>query len=164
MSVHLFDCRIAGTPSEPVLLQEVTVRLIEDCERGRFDEELVTKHYLKNANAVGRVLRYVAEYSGQWVALLTFNSAAYHLKLREQWLHWSRRGASSGGICSRKTAASWFGRPASGPICFSGSEIGVRATASGLAATLWLPGAGRRNLCRPATFPGTATKPLGGRS
>lgn len=88
MSVHLFDSPIAGTPSEPILLQEVTVRLIEDCERGRFDEEMVTKHYLKNANAVGRVLRYVAEYYGQWVALLTFNSAAYHLKLRDQWLHW----------------------------------------------------------------------------
>jgi len=50
---------------------------------------LVTKHYLKNANAVGRVLRYVAEYCGQWVALLTFNSAAYHLKPRDQWLHWA---------------------------------------------------------------------------
>jgi hypothetical protein len=88
MAVHLFDCPIAGTPAEPMLLQEVTVRLIEESERGRFDEELVTKHYLKNAKAVGRVLRYVAEYRGQWVALLTFNSAAYHLKLRDQWLHW----------------------------------------------------------------------------
>src|SRR3989441_5606277 len=88
MSVHLFDCSIAGTPSEPMLLKEVTVRLIEDSERGRFAEELVTKHYLKNANAVGRVLRYVAQYCGQWVALLTFNSAAYHLKPRDRWLHW----------------------------------------------------------------------------
>src|SRR5216684_2509017 len=88
MSVHLTDGLIAGTPPEPLLLEVVTVRLIENSERGRFDEELVTKHYLKNANAVGRVLRYVAEYCGQWVALLTFNSAAYHLKLRDQWLHW----------------------------------------------------------------------------
>ncbi len=89
MSVHLFDCAVTGTPSEPTLLEEVTVRLIKDSERERFDEELVSKHYLKNANAVGRVLRYVAEYSGQWVALLTFNSAAYHLKPREQWLCWA---------------------------------------------------------------------------
>jgi hypothetical protein len=88
MSVHLFDSPIAGTPCEPMLLKAVTVRLIEESERGRFDEELVTKHYLKNANAVGRVLRYVAEYCGQWVALLTFNSAAYHIKLRDAWLHW----------------------------------------------------------------------------
>jgi hypothetical protein len=89
MSVHLFDAGVAGTPSEPILLKEVTVRLIEDSERERFDEELITKHYLKNAHAVGRVLRYVAEYRGQWVALLVFNSPAYHIKLRDHWLHWT---------------------------------------------------------------------------
>jgi len=88
MAVHLFDCSIAGAPAEALLLKELRVRLIEDRERERFDEELVAKHYLKNAVAVGRVLRYVAEYAGQWVALLTFNSAAYHLKVRDRWLHW----------------------------------------------------------------------------
>jgi hypothetical protein len=91
MSVHLFDGPIAGTPLEPLLLGAVTVRLLEDSERERFDEELVTKHYLKNANAVGRVLRYVAEYRGQWVALLVFSSPAFHIKLRDGWLHWSPR-------------------------------------------------------------------------
>ena len=91
MSVQLFDGSIVGTPPEPRLLQTVTVRLIEDSERERFDEELVTKHYLKNAEAVGRVLRYVAEYRGQWVALLVFSSPAFHIKLRDQWLHWSPR-------------------------------------------------------------------------
>jgi hypothetical protein len=73
------------------VLEEVAVRLIEDSERGRFDEELVTKHYLKNATAVGRVLRYVAEYRGQWVALVVFSSPAFHIKLRDRWLHWSPR-------------------------------------------------------------------------
>ena len=91
MSVHLFDGPIAGTPPEPLLLEAVTVRLVKEEERERFDEELVTKHYLKNANAVGRVLRYVAEYLGQWVALLIFSSPAFHIKLRDQWLHWPPR-------------------------------------------------------------------------
>lgn len=91
MSVHLLDGSIAGNPAEPLLLEAVTVRLIEDSEQERFDEELVTKHYLRNANAVGRVLRYVAEYRGQWVALLVFNSPAFHIKLRDQWLHWRPR-------------------------------------------------------------------------
>jgi len=91
MSVHLFDCSIAGTPSEPKVLEEVALRLIEDSERGRFDEELASKHYLKNAIAVGRVLRYVAEYRGQWVALGVFSSPAFHIKLRDRWLHWSAR-------------------------------------------------------------------------
>ena len=91
MSVHLFDSLIAGTPAEPLVLEEVALRLIEGSERGRFDEELATKHYLKNSNAVGRVLRYVAEYRGQWVALVVFSSPAFHIKLRDQWLHWSAR-------------------------------------------------------------------------
>ena len=91
MSVHLFEGSIAGTPAEPVVLEEVTVRLIEDSERARFGEELATKHYLKNGNAVGRVLRYVAEYRGQWVALVVFSSPAFHIKLRDQWLQWSPR-------------------------------------------------------------------------
>jgi hypothetical protein len=91
MSVHLFDGWIAGNPAESLLLEAVTVHLIEDCERERFDQELATKHYLKNAHAVGRVLRYVAEYRGQWVALLVFNSPAFHIKLRDQWLHWPAR-------------------------------------------------------------------------
>src|SRR5579862_9269741 len=91
MSVHLFDGPIAGAPQEPLLLKEVSVRLTEDSEQERFDEELATKHYLKNAHAVGRVLRYIAEYQSQWVALLTFSSPALHIKLRDQWLHWSPR-------------------------------------------------------------------------
>ena len=74
-----------------MLLGAVTVRLLEQSERKRFDEQLASKHYLKNANAVGRVLRYVAEYRGQWVALLVFSSAAFHSKVRDRWLHWSPR-------------------------------------------------------------------------
>ncbi len=89
MSVQLFNGSIVGSPAEPLVLAQVTVHLLEDGERARFDEELATKHYLHNAHTVGRVLRYVAEYQGQWVALLVFSSPAYHLKLRDQWLQWS---------------------------------------------------------------------------
>jgi hypothetical protein len=67
------------------------MRLIAESERGRFDELLATEHYLKNPTAVGQVLRYVAEYKGQWVALLLFSSAALHLKARDRWLQWSAR-------------------------------------------------------------------------
>src|SRR5271157_2047800 len=91
MSVHLFDGDISGTPAEAGVLSAVTLHLAADGDRERFDGELTTKHYLKNATAVGRVLRYVAEYCGQWVALLVFSSPALHIKLRDQWLHWSPR-------------------------------------------------------------------------
>jgi Druantia protein DruA len=91
MSVHLFDGALSGLPAEADLLGQVSLRLIKDSERERFEEELRTKHYLKNGRVVGRVLRYVAKYQGQWVALLVFSSPAWHLKLRDQWLHWSAR-------------------------------------------------------------------------
>ena len=72
-------------------MKEVIVRLIEESERAAFDELLVREHYLKNATAVGQVLRYVAEYHGRWVALLMFSSAAFHIKPRDRWLHWPAR-------------------------------------------------------------------------
>ena len=91
MSIHLANSFPGALPPEPRLLSAVTVRLIAQSDRGRFDELLATEHYLKNPTAVGQVLRYVAEYEGQWVALLVFSSAALHLKLRDQWLKWPAR-------------------------------------------------------------------------
>ncbi len=91
MSIHLADSFAGGLPPEPRLLSAVTVRLIAESERGRFDELLATEHYLKNPTVVGQVLRYVAEYEGQWVGLLVFSSAALHLKPRDRWLKWSAR-------------------------------------------------------------------------
>jgi hypothetical protein len=71
------------------MLARVTIRLIEPAEKARWDELICERHYLKNANLVGRQLRYVAELAGQWVALLGWNVAAYHLRPREAWAAWS---------------------------------------------------------------------------
>ena len=71
------------------VLGEVVVRLLESHERERFDELLEQKHYLKSARLGGRSLRYVAEFNGQWVALICFSGAAPNLKAREQWIGWS---------------------------------------------------------------------------
>jgi hypothetical protein len=91
MSVHLAENIRSGLAPEPRLLEEVVVRLLEESERARFDEQMAREHYLENATAVGQALRYVAEYQGHWVALLIFSSAAFHLKPRDRWLHWSAR-------------------------------------------------------------------------
>jgi hypothetical protein len=91
MSIHLANALIKGLPEESQLLEQVSVRLIEGSERGRFDQLLSQKHYLKNATVVGQTLRYVAECQGQWLALVVFCSAAFHLKPRDRWLHWSAR-------------------------------------------------------------------------
>lgn len=71
------------------VLGEVIVRLLEPHERERFDELLEQKHYLKSARLGGRSLRYVAEFNGQWIALICFSGAAPNLKSREQWIGWS---------------------------------------------------------------------------
>lgn len=77
--------------AEKDALMRVTVRLIGDRERPRFDKLLETEHYLCNSRTVGNTLRYVAELDGRWVALATFSGAAMHLKWREMWIGWSPR-------------------------------------------------------------------------
>jgi len=77
------------SPAEQELLDHVTVRLIRPEERASFDELLVKEHYLHNAELVGEQLRYVAEHDQQWLALLTWNAAAFNLRLREAWIGWT---------------------------------------------------------------------------
>jgi hypothetical protein len=80
------------TAEQQLLLDEVQVRLVTDRpERGRFDQMLIEGHYLHNVEIVGEQLRYLAEYQGQWVALMIWSAGAYKLKLREQWIGWSDR-------------------------------------------------------------------------
>ncbi|NQU09828.1 ISAs1 family transposase [bacterium] len=75
--------------TEQALLDGVSLRLIDRAERARCDRLLVTHHYLHRADLVGEQLRYVAESAGQWVALLTWNAAAFNLKDRETWIGWT---------------------------------------------------------------------------
>src|SRR6266571_6788060 len=77
------------TEEQQALLDGVQVRLIEPGERERFDQLIVKEHYLNNAQLVGEQLRYIAEYKGQWMALMSWSAAAYKLKLREEWIGWS---------------------------------------------------------------------------
>lgn len=92
MSVCHAERKVKDLPSESDLMDGIVVRPVETEEEGRrFDELLEREHYLHNANSVGRVVRYVAEYQGTWVALLVFCSAALHLKPRDRFLHWSAR-------------------------------------------------------------------------
>ena len=71
------------------ILAQVRVRLIESDEKAAWDALITERHYLKNAHLVGRQLRYVAELDEQWIALLGWNVAAYHLKGRDAWVGWT---------------------------------------------------------------------------
>ena len=57
MSIHYAEQKLGELPPEERALAEVGVRLIEGAEeRRRFDRLLREEHYLRNAQAIGRVL------------------------------------------------------------------------------------------------------------
>lgn len=74
---------------EQAVLDGVTVRMIESREQERFNRLLIEQHYLHNAELVGERLCYVAEWQGQWLALLSWSAPAYRLKPRETWIGWT---------------------------------------------------------------------------
>jgi len=77
-------------PEEQAVLAQVRVRLITPEEQARWEDLIATRHYLKNATLVGEQLRYVVtDDHGQWLALLGWSAAAYHLKGRDTWIGWS---------------------------------------------------------------------------
>ncbi len=80
--------KVKVTVSEQEVLDGVTLRLIEPKEQRRFDELIKEHHYLHSADWVGERLCYVAEYKGEWLALLAWTAAAYHLKWRDEWIGW----------------------------------------------------------------------------
>jgi hypothetical protein len=77
------------TEEQQQLLNGVQLRILAPGERQRFDQLLIEQHDLKSTRLVGEQIRYVAEYQGQWVALMSWSAAAYKLKLREEWIGWS---------------------------------------------------------------------------
>ncbi len=73
-------------------LKNLTVRLLTDStEIQRCNELVIKHHYLKNAPLVGPQLRYVVQFQGEWIALLSFSSAALHLKDRDRFIGWSEQ-------------------------------------------------------------------------
>ena len=75
-------------PAEAAVVEQIQVRLVEPGEEARWEELMIQHHYLKSARMVGEQLRYVADYQGQWLALLGWSAASYHLKGRDGWIGW----------------------------------------------------------------------------
>jgi hypothetical protein len=73
---------------EREVLRGTEVRLIRREERGRWDELMRAHHYLGMPGLVGKSLRYVAEYAGQWVALLGWSAAVLKCGARDRWIGW----------------------------------------------------------------------------
>lgn len=84
------NSKLCATDSkEAEILQRVRVRLINDDELKRWNELIETHHYLHSSQMVGEQLRYVVELEGQWLALLGWSAASYHLASREAWVGWT---------------------------------------------------------------------------
>src|SRR3984893_5207869 len=130
MAIHLADSIVGALPEEPLLLPQITLRLIEDSERERFDQILTSEHYLNNPTTVGEALRYVAEFDGQWLALLVFASPALHLKPRDRWLEWDvRRLAEPPSPVPKHSFEVWLINGLTWvPVCLSSRPIGSPRT------------------------------------
>jgi len=74
---------------ESALLNQLVVHLLDPAQQPRWEALIGEHHYLKSAQLVGEQLRYVVTFRGQWVALLGWSAAAYHLKGRDGWIGWS---------------------------------------------------------------------------
>jgi hypothetical protein len=72
------------------LLRTLRVELLTTAQqRERAQALLVARHYLGGVQAVGEQLHYaVTDAHGTWVAVLIFAAAAWHLRLRDQWIGW----------------------------------------------------------------------------
>ncbi|MCP4487637.1 MAG: DUF4338 domain-containing protein [Gammaproteobacteria bacterium] len=72
-------------------LDAVFVRPIQESEVAKYDTLMQVHHYLGSLRPVGETLRYVAVYQTQWIALISFSSAALKCAARDRWIGWSYR-------------------------------------------------------------------------
>ena len=81
--------RLPGIEEQRVLDGLEIHLLLPREEQERWNQVISKEHYLRNATLVGEQLRYAASYQGQWLALLGWSAAAWHLAAREAWVGWS---------------------------------------------------------------------------
>ena len=76
--------------AEQHVLEQGHLRLLNSPEDiTRCDALIVEHHYLHAVTLVGEHLRYAFVYKGQWLAVATWSSAAFHLKDRDQFIGWT---------------------------------------------------------------------------
>ena len=72
-------------------LPDVSVRLARFEERTRWDRLMDQHHHLGFKRFVGRGIRYVFEWRGQWVGLVGWQSGAFRCRPRDQWIGWTQK-------------------------------------------------------------------------
>jgi hypothetical protein len=81
--------RLPGIEEQRILDELEIHLLLQPEQQDRWNQLIIEEHYLHTAKLVGEQLRYAASYQGQWVALLGWSAAAWHLQARELWINWS---------------------------------------------------------------------------
>lgn len=81
--------RLPGIEEQRVLDGLQIELLLDGAQQQRWNQWIEQDHYLHNATLVGEQLRYALSYQGQWLALLGWSGAAWHLQAREAWIGWS---------------------------------------------------------------------------
>ncbi|MDO8942837.1 MAG: ISAs1 family transposase [Desulfobacterales bacterium] len=75
---------------EQHILEQGHLQLLTRPEQlARCDQAIIAHHYLHDVTLVGEHLRYAFVYRGQWWAVATWSSAAFHLKDRDQFIGWT---------------------------------------------------------------------------
>ena len=97
---------ISTTHNSPLNLQARQVRLVRPDEAERYQALMQAHHYLGSLAKIGENLRYVAAILDEWVALLSFSSAALKCAVRDRRIGWNfrHRIRSAETRCSLYTA------------------------------------------------------------
>ncbi len=72
-------------------LGEIRVCPVRHRDEQRFQELLQAHHYLGAIPKISETLWYVADYRGEWIALLSFSAAAWKCTVRDEWIGWDFR-------------------------------------------------------------------------
>src|SRR5712691_4742906 len=72
-------------------LRETVVRRVRSDEQLRYQELLREHHYLGDLPKIGETLWYVATWREQWLARLSFSTAALKCAARDRWIGWTLR-------------------------------------------------------------------------
>jgi len=72
-------------------LFEILVRPVLPVEEQRFQKLMQAHHYLGAVPKISETLWYVATFSDQWVALVSFSAAALKCSARDRWIGWDFR-------------------------------------------------------------------------
>ena len=122
---------ITAPPPTPIRVGssgDVQVRLALPHERLRWDELMRAHHFLGFKQFAGRGLRYIAEYRGQWVALLGWQTGAFLCGPRDRWVGWSKDLQFQRLLAGRVGPRSGNGLMLSRELCGVRLESPYRAT------------------------------------